>query len=94
MKVIAYNPDPAVEDARNFVNEAFRKVPWDVFQQDIEWLSCHGIISPDIVEDIRKFMKGSLRCLFWGIKLSPVEYLQAARVLEAACDAAFGPLES
>ncbi len=96
MKIINYPPDPAVEDARLFVDAAFRVVNWDKFREEIRDLDLYEMLPPDLSRDVQAFLHGTLRLLFWEIRLSPVEYLQARRVLEAVCDiidiidAAFG----
>lgn len=94
MKIITYPPDPEVENARRFVNEAFRTVHWDLFNTEIQLYTYLGMFSPDLARDGRDFIGGPLRRLFWEIELSPVEYLLAARVLEDVCDAIFGPIDS
>lgn len=93
MKIIKYPPGPEAEDARRFVDEAFRTVPWEQFKDDIWRYNYHGMLSPDLARDVRDFINVTLRRLIWGIELSPLEYLLAARVLENVCDAIFGPLE-
>jgi hypothetical protein len=97
MKIINHPPDPAVEDARHFVETAFHAVDWDNFKGEIQGLEFHGMLAPDIMRDVQKFLHGTLRRLFWELELSPVEYVKAREMLEAVCevvdfiDAAFGP---
>jgi hypothetical protein len=86
MKIINYPPDPAVEDARLFVEAAFHAVDWDNFKEEIRGLEFCGMLAPDLSKDIHDFLTGTLRRLFWEIRLSPVEYLEARSVLEAVCD--------
>jgi hypothetical protein len=93
MKIIKYPPDPAAEDARSFVDEAFRTVDWNQFQDDIWRFNYYSVFSPELTRDVRNFMNVTLRRLIWGFELSPVEYLVAARVLEDVCNAILGPLE-
>jgi hypothetical protein len=98
MKIISHPPDPAVEDARNFVDAAFEILDWDQFLAEIQILEVCEMLPIDLVRDIRSFLCITRRRLFWGINLSPVEYLQTVRVIEAICDVvdlidtAHGPL--
>jgi hypothetical protein len=96
MKIINYPRDPGVEDARMFVDKVFCVVNWNNFKEEIRVLeSCE--LPPNLARGVQNFLQGTLRRLFWEIRLSPVEYLEARRVLEAVCDiidfvdAAFGP---
>jgi hypothetical protein len=97
MKIINCPLDPTVEDARLFVTAAFQAVNWDKLKEEIRGLEFCGILKPKLARDVQNFLHGTLRRLFWDIRLSPVEYLEARRVLEAVCDvtdfidAAFGP---
>lgn len=97
MKIINHPPDPAVEDARLFVEAAFQAVDWDNFKVEIRGLEFHGILAPDLMRNVQNFLHGTLRRLYWEFELSPVEYVEAREVLEAVCevidfiDAAFGP---
>lgn len=86
MKIISYPPDPAVEDARLFVDAAFHGVNWEYFKAQIRGLEFCGMLAPELVRDVQNFLHGALRRLFWEIRLSPVEYHEARRVLEAVCD--------
>jgi hypothetical protein len=97
MKILNYPPDPAVEEACLFVDTAFQVVNWNNFREEIRDLEFREMLSPTLARDIQTFLHGTLRRLFWEIKLCPVEYLEARRVLEAVCDvidvitADFGP---
>jgi hypothetical protein len=97
MKIINHPPNPAVEDARLFVEAAFHAVDWNNFKVEIRGLEFCGMLAPDLVRDVQNFLHGTLRRLFWEMGLSPAEYLEAKEVLEAVCDvldfidAAFGP---
>jgi hypothetical protein len=93
MKVIRYSPDPEVQDARNFVDEAFHTIPWSQFQDDIRRFNSYELFRPNLARDVREFINVTLRRLIWEIELSPVEYLLAAKLLEDVCDAIFGPLD-
>jgi hypothetical protein len=97
MKTINYPRDPGVEDARMFVDKAFCVVNWDNFKEEIRALEFCEMLPPGLARAVQNFLQGTLRRLFWEIRLSPVEYLEARRVLDAVCDiidfvdAAFGP---
>lgn len=86
MKIVNYPPEPAVEDARQFVDMAFHVVNWDNFKEEIRGLEFCEMLPPNLARDVQTFLHGTLRRLFWEIRLSPVEYLEARRVLEAVCD--------
>jgi hypothetical protein len=95
MKIISHPPEPAVENARLFLEAAFHDVDWDNFKQEIRGLEFHGMLAPDLSRDVQNFLHGTLRRLFW--ELGPVQEVKAREVLEAVCDvidfidAAFGP---
>ncbi len=82
----------AAWEARTFILEAVRTVPWPQFQSDLNTMRRDGSLTANLDGRLNTFLTHALPYCMQGIELRPEDYVMMAEILEAVADARCGKL--